>query len=280
MRENQRFWSLLPPSRGRATKVEQLEDGLWTATQPLLLPGGDAGLRLTAMQMSDGSLWIHNPVAPTGELLAALADMGGPVSHIVVPNGSPEHWYFLGAFAQHFPDATVWTPPGFFAGRRIPFPSPGLKRLRESGRVRSFGSASPPEWRGEVGVALLDTPSLLEGAFALKKHGALLVSDNCIMIDDDWAGSAVGKWISQQLGVWQRLGPFFIQLFDRHPEDTLEWAKAVLEFNFDTVIPSHVAAPIRNGKAAFAACFPQLTDQQHQRQPLERSAAAGAEAQQ
>jgi hypothetical protein len=40
------------------------------------------------------ALWaqVHNPVAPTGELLAALAGMGGPVSHIVVPNGSPEHW--------------------------------------------------------------------------------------------------------------------------------------------------------------------------------------------
>lgn len=58
LREDQRYWSLLPPARGRATVVEQLADGLWTATQPLMVPGGDAGLRLTAMRMSDGSLWV------------------------------------------------------------------------------------------------------------------------------------------------------------------------------------------------------------------------------
>ena len=47
-----------------------------------------------ALKLKADASWaqVHNPVAPTGELLAALADMGGPVSHIVVPNGSPEHW--------------------------------------------------------------------------------------------------------------------------------------------------------------------------------------------
>lgn len=68
-------------------------------------------------------------------------------------------------------------------------------------------------------------------------------------------------------------------------QGTLEWAKAVLELDFDTVIPSHVAAPIRNGKAAFAACFPQLADQQQeeqqqekqQQQPPEQPAAAEAQ---
>lgn len=57
LRDDQQFWSLLPPARGRATDVHRLADGLWTATQPLLVPGGDAGLRLTAMRMADGSLW-------------------------------------------------------------------------------------------------------------------------------------------------------------------------------------------------------------------------------
>lgn len=139
-------------------------------------------------------------------------------------------------------------------------------------------------------------------------------------IDDAWSGSAIGRFIARRLGVWQRLGPFFIQLFDRHPEacshplikthrclcapacvntltvnsgkgpalvavascacrtrappaeldileilltqGTLEWAKSVMKFDFDTVIPSHTAAPVRGGKAAFAACFPQLAAEQ------------------
>lgn len=44
------------------------------------------------------------------------------------------------------------------------------------------GNGGPAAWRGEVGVALLDTPSLLEGAFCLKAQRTLLVSDNCLMV--------------------------------------------------------------------------------------------------
>jgi len=51
-------------------------------------------------------------VAPTAELLAALQRIGGRVSHIVLPNTSPEHWYFGPAMAAAFPDATLWLAPG------------------------------------------------------------------------------------------------------------------------------------------------------------------------
>jgi hypothetical protein len=48
-------------------------------------------------------------------------------------------------------------------------------------------------------------------------------------IDKAWAGTKVGEWISKLLGVWQRLGPFFIQLFDRHPEvSALEMGRTCL----------------------------------------------------
>ena len=55
---------------------------------------------------------LHAPVAPTGEVLEALKGIGRPVGHIVLPNGSPEHWYFGPAMAAAFPDATVWVAPG------------------------------------------------------------------------------------------------------------------------------------------------------------------------
>lgn len=37
-------------------------------------------------------------------------------------------------------------------------------------------------------------------------------------IDEEWSGTKAGEWISKRLGVWQRLGPFFLRIFDRHPE--------------------------------------------------------------
>ena len=152
-----------------------------------------------------------------------------------------------------------------------------------------------------------------------------------LQIDEDWSGTRVGEWISKRLGVWKRLGPFFLRIFDRHPEvqrvdevlqcssfseckDTLQgpamsesahseqshemsvhaakrpravmlhqrwrqhhaaiavqgtraWAQRILGFDFDTIISSHVVAPIPDGKAQFAACFPELADQQAQARP-------------
>ena len=39
-------------------------------------------------------------------------------------------------------------------------------------------------------------------------------------------------------------------------QEVTTWAEAVLALEFDTVVPSHTAAPVRDGKAAFAAAFP------------------------
>ena len=33
------------------------------------------------------------------------------------------------------------------------------------------------------------------------------------------------------------------------------WVDAVMARDFDTVIPAHASAPVRDGKAAFAGCF-------------------------
>jgi hypothetical protein len=56
-------------------------------------------------------------VAPTQQCLEQLQQCGGSVSHIVMPNNSPEHTEFAPAWAGLFPDAKIWAPPGTMAGR-------------------------------------------------------------------------------------------------------------------------------------------------------------------
>lgn len=52
----------------------------------------DIQLRMVAARLPDGSLLLISPIAPTQEALSLLAGLGGPVSHIVLPSSSPEHW--------------------------------------------------------------------------------------------------------------------------------------------------------------------------------------------
>jgi hypothetical protein len=89
-----KYLSLLPPFFSRPTRLEQFGPGLWGLTQPLKLEpisSFDIQLRMTAARLPDGSLLLVSPVAPTGEMLAQLAGLGGRVAHIMLPSSSPEH---------------------------------------------------------------------------------------------------------------------------------------------------------------------------------------------
>ena len=62
-----------------------------------------------------GGLWIHNPLAPTPQLIQqirTLEQTHGPVRHIVLGTVALEHKATLGPFAQYFPRATLWIQPG------------------------------------------------------------------------------------------------------------------------------------------------------------------------
>jgi len=62
-----------------------------------------------------GGLWIHNPLAPTPQLLSYIRQLEsshGPVRHIVLGTVALEHKATLGPFAQYFQKATVWIQPG------------------------------------------------------------------------------------------------------------------------------------------------------------------------
>jgi hypothetical protein len=71
--------------------------------------------------LKGGGLWVHNPVAPTPQLLKmmhALEQQYGPVQHIVLGTVALEHKATLGPFAQNFRQATVWIQPGIVLMKR------------------------------------------------------------------------------------------------------------------------------------------------------------------
>lgn len=48
-------------------------------------------IRMTAVKLRDGSLFIHAPVAPTRECLRLVEELGCPVKYIVLPTSAVEH---------------------------------------------------------------------------------------------------------------------------------------------------------------------------------------------
>jgi hypothetical protein len=71
--------------------------------------------RMALARLSDGSGWVWSPVALTEELISAVQAIG-PVRHIVSPNKL--HHLFLTEWADQWPDARLYAPPGL--ARRKP----------------------------------------------------------------------------------------------------------------------------------------------------------------
>ncbi|KAL7482245.1 hypothetical protein ACHAW6_007929 [Cyclotella cf. meneghiniana] len=118
-------FSLLPLAGSysrRATVKEIIIDdginGIWTFDQIQGVVNVNVPVRMTVIKLSSssgGGLWIHNPLAPTPELIQQIRSLElqhGPVRHIVLGTVALEHKATLGPFAQYFSLATVWIQPG------------------------------------------------------------------------------------------------------------------------------------------------------------------------
>ena len=203
-------FSLLPlagTSTRRATVEEcVVPNQIWTHDQIQGVVNVNVPVRQTVVALSSGGLWVHNPVAPTPQLLQMmqrLVDQYGPVKHIVLGTVALEHKATLGAFASHFPNATVWVQPGQWA---FPVPLPiefyGLPqrgpRLQEiptdwssstDGRRRKYQFyAREPEWLSDFEYEVLgplyfqSVGGFSETAFYHKNSSSLIVTDVVVSV--------------------------------------------------------------------------------------------------
>jgi len=89
-------------------KENVLAEKVWTFDQLQGLLDVYVNVRMTVVKLKNGGLWVHNPVAPTMEVIDAvkkLEEKHGKVKHIVVGSVAIEHKIYSGPFAQYFPDA-------------------------------------------------------------------------------------------------------------------------------------------------------------------------------
>lgn len=104
--------------------------------------------RMAVAKLSSGALWIWSPIALSNELAAAMEALG-PVRHIVSPNKI--HHLFLQAWAQRWPEARLYAPPGLVAKR------PDLRFHAE------LGDAPDVAWASDIDQVVF------RGSFALEE---------------------------------------------------------------------------------------------------------------
>ena len=69
----------LAPLFERRTVRREVGRGIWSFEQEQGLFGINANVRMVVVRLDDGSLWVHNPVAPTDECIELLRELDAPV---------------------------------------------------------------------------------------------------------------------------------------------------------------------------------------------------------
>ena len=118
----QRFPTLFAPLFGKSTKQtvrRELGDGIWVLEQNLELGPLETPIRSVVVRLSDGTLWVHCPLAPTleyFELVESCVEGGrDSVAHVVVPTYALEHKVFAKDALARWRRARLWTAPGQFS---------------------------------------------------------------------------------------------------------------------------------------------------------------------
>jgi hypothetical protein len=90
--------------------LEQFGPSLYLANGPTVsFFGFPYPTRMAVARLSDGNVWVWSPIALTPELADAVRRIG-PVRYIVSPNKL--HHLFLQEWADHWPEAQLYAPPG------------------------------------------------------------------------------------------------------------------------------------------------------------------------
>ncbi|OSX72226.1 hypothetical protein BU14_0457s0019 [Porphyra umbilicalis] len=139
-------------------------------------------IRMTVIRLAAGGLWVHAPVAPTPECLAALRRLGGEVEHLVLPTFAYEHKIYLPPMTRRFPAARVWVAPSQWTWP-LPLPLPLLGVFN----AEVLDEAAPPPWADELPLRVLGPAGLgpfpfTEVAFFHAASKTLLVTDAVVSI--------------------------------------------------------------------------------------------------
>jgi len=178
----------LGPLFSRRTVRTQVDDGIWTFEQEQTLANIAVNVRMTVIRLSDGGLWVHNPVAPTEECDALLRELGLPVRFIVLGSAQYEHKIFVGPFARRWPEAQVFIVPQQWSWP-IDLPT-AFYGIFAAGELQDRDESTP--WASEIEQRLLCprdrlgfSYSAAECAFFHRRSKTLICTDALVFVPEE-----------------------------------------------------------------------------------------------
>jgi hypothetical protein len=213
---------------------------VWELNAPLATFGMHLGHRMTVVRLTDGTLWLHSPVAQSAALDAELARLGN-VAHIVAPN-TMHDTYLEGWFAA-YRRARFHGAPGFAQARR------DLKF------TDTLGDQPDPGWADVLDQHVMGgMPRINEVVFFHRPTRTLIITDLAFNLGPDMP--FLSRVLMKLNDSYCRFGPS--RMLKSTIKDRAAFRRSidhVLQWDFDRTILSHGENIPRDGKAMIREAF-------------------------
>lgn len=211
-----------PPPKSR---LRPLAPDLWVAGHPQRFLGVEVGTRMTVIQLADGALFLHSPIAPDDDLVEELESLG-PVQYLVAPNRF--HHLYLADFAAACPEARC-------------FAAPGLREKRPDLHfVSVLDEEPPPAWAGQIDqLVMRGAPLLNEVVFFHRASRTLVLCDLASNVGPE--SPALARVGFRLVGAYDRFGPTRLERWFafRDRQAARSSLERILDWDFDRVIVGH-----------------------------------------
>ena len=147
--------------------------------------------RMAVAQLQNGGLWVWSPVALSPELEREIKAIG-PVRHIVSPNKI--HHLFLPEWAERFPDAKFYAPPGL------------AQRKPELRFDFELSEEAHPAWAGEIDQTIFKGSLAMEEVVFFHRPSRTAILGDLVQRHDPTEFKAIQRWLLRADGLLGEAG--------------------------------------------------------------------------
>ncbi|KAG2435908.1 hypothetical protein HXX76_007103 [Chlamydomonas incerta] len=223
---------------------------------------------------------LISPPARTEEAQALMQTLPGgglsAVTHVVIPNLSPEHWFHAPEWAPFLAGggrgATLWMPPGLLEGRATASLFNGRERV--SAMRAAYGAVgvlpdTPGEGRplpgleGEVEAVAFNEGSgaFTEVTLRLVDYDATVFTDLAFAAIDHPPSPLYGRFGHQVTGMDGKLGcPIAFPMLLKDREAGAAWLRVLRGWSSSRLLCAHFDPLVRDGRTQLHNAFGFMMD--------------------
>ncbi len=217
---------------------DSVATNVWTTARPQRFWGVETGTRMTLVELNDGGLLVHCPVALDADTRRAV-DQIGSVQAVVAP--SLFHHLYVGEWMKAYPDATFWACPGL------------EKKRSDLSWTGVLGEDAIDTWAADVEQAAFTARFEREIVFFHKKTRTLICADALLNLSRHpsrmtriaalvMANTAPGKGYLEWIAVTdKKLGR--------------KQADRILEWDIDRIVLAHGGLVEGDGREVFREAY-------------------------